>query len=67
MVLNLLIGLVTPPVGMVLFVLSGVSGVSIEKISKAIIPYIVVSAGVILLIIVYTYLMAVNPGLPVPY
>ena len=67
MVLNLLIGLVTPPVGMVLFVLSGVSGVSIEKISKAIIPYILVSAGVILLIIVYTYLMAVHPGLPVPY
>jgi TRAP-type transport system large permease protein len=67
MVLNLLIGLVTPPVGMVLFVLSGVSGVSIEKISKATIPYILVSAGVILLIIVYTYLMAVHPGLPVPY
>lgn len=67
MVLNLLIGLVTPPVGMILFVLSGVSGVSIEKISKEIIPYIVVSALVILFIIVYTYLMTVNPSLPAPY
>lgn len=67
MVLNLLVGLVTPPVGMVLFVLSGVSGVSIQRISKAIIPYALVSVLTIVLIIVYTYLMTVYPFLPKPY
>lgn len=63
MVLTLLVGLVTPPVGMVLFVLSGVSGVSIEKISKAIIPYIISALATILALIVYTYFLALNPGL----
>lgn len=63
MVLNLLVGLVTPPVGMVLFVLSGVSGVSIERISKAIIPYVLSSLATIFGLIVYTYFLIQNPGL----
>ncbi len=63
MVLNLLVGLVTPPVGMVLFVLSGVSGVAIEKISKAIIPYVLVSISTIFIIILYTYLVSIYPNL----
>ena len=42
MILNLMIGLLTPPVGMVLYVLAGVSNVSFEKIAKAVWPYIVV-------------------------
>lgn len=41
MVLNLMIGLLTPPVGMVLYVLSKVSGVPFEKICKATVPFIV--------------------------
>ncbi len=63
MVLNLLAGLVTPPVGMVLFVLSGVSGVSIEKISKAILPYVIVSLATIGVIVLYTYFGTVYPHL----
>jgi len=64
MILNVLVGLVTPPVGMVLFVLSSVSGVKIGKIAKAIIPYIMAVFVVILMIIGYMYLLTLNPNLP---
>jgi tripartite ATP-independent transporter DctM subunit len=67
MVLCLLVGLVTPPVGMVLFVLSGVSGVAVERISKAIIPYIIASLGVILLLVVYICLVRAYPNIPLIY
>ena len=42
MVLNLMIGLLTPPVGMVLYVLSKVSSVPFEKICKYMVPFIIV-------------------------
>ena len=41
MILNLMIGLLTPPVGMVLYVLSKVSSVPFEQICKATVPYII--------------------------
>ncbi|MEP1445197.1 MAG: TRAP transporter large permease [Paraglaciecola sp.] len=41
MVLNLMIGLLTPPLGMVLFVLSQVSDVPVEQCAKATLPFIV--------------------------
>lgn len=50
MVLNLMIGLLTPPVGMVLFVLSRVSGVSFERCSSATMPFLVPLVMVLLLI-----------------
>ncbi|WP_411953989.1 TRAP transporter large permease [Alkalibacillus sp. S2W] len=39
MVVALAIGFITPPLGVNLFVSSGISGLSIEKISKAVIPF----------------------------
>ena len=41
MILNLMIGLLTPPVGMVLYVLSKVSSVPFERICKATVPFII--------------------------
>ena len=41
MILNLMIGLLTPPVGMVLYVLSKVSSVPFERICKPTVPYII--------------------------
>ncbi len=41
MVLNLMIGLLHPPMGMVLFVLARVANLSIEKTTMAIIPWLV--------------------------
>ena len=40
--LNLGIGLITPPVGAVLFVCSGITKLSIERLTKAMIPFYVV-------------------------
>jgi TRAP-type C4-dicarboxylate transport system permease large subunit len=41
MVLNLMIGLLTPPVGMVLFILQKVSKISFEATVKAVMPWLV--------------------------
>ncbi|HHY90814.1 MAG TPA: TRAP transporter large permease subunit, partial [Clostridiales bacterium] len=44
------VALITPPVGMVLFVSSNVTGVPLSKISRAIIPFVIASMVVVLLI-----------------
>jgi TRAP-type C4-dicarboxylate transport system permease large subunit len=41
LVLNLMIGLMTPPLGMVLFVLSRISRLSIERTAMAIAPWLI--------------------------
>jgi len=41
MVLNLMIGLLTPPVGMVLYILARVSGISFERTTKACLPFLI--------------------------
>ena len=61
MVLNLVIGLTTPPVGVCLFVASSIGGISLERISKACLPFIMVSLLVLLLV---TYIPAVSLWLP---
>ncbi len=50
MVANLSIGLATPPMGLVLFVASGVSGVPFQKISRAILPFLAAEIAVIFLL-----------------
>jgi tripartite ATP-independent transporter DctM subunit len=51
-VLNLMIGTVTPPVGVVLYVVSNIAKISFERISRAIVPFLipllVVLAGITL-------------------
>ena len=50
MVLNLMIGLLHPPMGMVLFVLARVAGLSFERTTMAILPWLVpllISLGII--------------------
>ncbi len=61
MVTNLAIGCLTPPVGVDLFVASTISGVSIEKISKSILPFL----GVLLVdLLVITYVQDIIMWLP---
>lgn len=50
-ILTLVIGFITPPIGVNLFVASEISGLSIMKISKAIIPYIAIMLLALILII----------------
>lgn len=50
MCVNLSIGLATPPMGLVLFVAAGISGEPIQKITKAIIPFLISHAIIIFII-----------------
>ena len=52
MILNLMIGLLTPPFGTVLFVLSSVAGVSVEAVTKSTLIFIV-PLLIVLMIIVF--------------
>jgi len=47
---NLVLGLITPPVGAVLFSTCGISGISLERLSKGIWPPFLISLGVLLLV-----------------
>lgn len=61
MILNLGIGLITPPVGGTLFVGSAVSGVPIERLTKTLLPFLGVMVIVLLII---TYIPAIVMFLP---
>ena len=57
---GLAIGMITPPVAINLFVASGITGLPMTKISKAIIPYLI---GLIVVFFVILYAPLVFPGL----
>ena len=61
MVLNLMIGLLHPPMGMVLFVLARVAQLSVERTTMAILPWLVPLLGSLAII---TYLPALVLWLP---
>ncbi|MGR3634343.1 MAG: TRAP transporter large permease [Shimia sp.] len=61
MSVNLTVGLATPPMGLVLFVASSVSGEKVETIAKAILPFLLVEVFVIFLI---TYVPAISMTIP---
>ncbi len=50
MILNCGIGLITPPVGGVLFVGSGISGIKIERLTKELLPFYLVMVVVLLMV-----------------
>ena len=50
MVINLTIGLLTPPVGTAMYVGSNVSGVPIPQISRALLPFIAIMLGVLMIV-----------------
>ncbi len=61
MVLNLIIGLSTPPVGVCLFVASTIGKVSIMDTTKAILPFLFINITILLLV---TYIPALSLMLP---
>ena len=61
MIMNLGIGLLTPPVGQVLFVGSSVSGLSVERLTKALLPQM---AFMIIALILITLIPGVTMWLP---
>jgi len=63
MVLNLMIGLMTPPFGMILFVMQQVSGLSFEEVVKACMPPLVPLVVVLVLITFFPSIVIWLPNL----
>jgi TRAP-type C4-dicarboxylate transport system permease large subunit len=61
MMLNLSIGLLTPPVGTVLFVGSSIGGIRIEETAKAMVPFYLV---MIVVLILLTFVPAFSMTIP---
>ena len=59
-VVGLAIGMITPPVAINLFVASGITGLPMTRISKAIIPYLI---GLVVIFFVILYAPLVFPAL----
>lgn len=63
MSVNLTVGLATPPMGLVLFVASTVSGEKVESIARAILPFLAVEVIVIFLITYFPFISMTIPRL----
>jgi len=61
MTVNLAIGQVTPPVGVNLYVACGIADISLSRISKAVVPFLVAS---IIALMFITYIPAISLWLP---
>ena len=61
MILNLVLGLLTPPVGLVLYVLSSVTGASVQKVIRGTVPFLIPLLITLLLI---TFVPAFSLWLP---
>ncbi|MDP3178503.1 MAG: TRAP transporter large permease, partial [Spirochaetaceae bacterium] len=60
-VLNLMIGLITPPVGLCLYVACTISKLSLEKVTKAVLPFL---AAEIVTLMLVTYIEPISLFLP---
>ncbi|MFI0471611.1 TRAP transporter large permease [Halomonas sp. HMF6819] len=60
-VLNLMIGLTTPPVGVCLFVVAGIGKLPMLSVARAIVPFLLCNLAVLLLV---TYVPAISLWLP---
>ena len=63
MILNLILGTIHPPIGIVLFVTSRIAGISFEAMSRAILPWLVPLLAVLALITVFPQLTLFLPNL----
>jgi TRAP-type C4-dicarboxylate transport system permease large subunit len=66
MVLNLMIGVATPPVGMCLFVVSGATGIKLERLMREVIPWVIPLIAVLFLITYVPSLVLVVPNWLMP-
>ena len=61
MVVNMEIGMITPPIGLNLFVTSGITGMSLVQVVRAALPFVAV---LFLFLIIVTYVPALSTWLP---
>ena len=62
-VLNLMIGTITPPVGVVLYVTAKVADVPFERMARAVLPFLVPLFAVLMLVTVWPAVATFLPGL----
>lgn len=63
MMLNLGIGLITPPVGSTLFVGCSIAGISIEKVARSLVPFYIMLFGYLLIVTFIPQLTLLLPNL----
>ena len=61
MIVNLMIGVITPPVGVVLYVTSNVAKVSANRVIKATVPFLI---PLFIVLLIITFVPAVTNWLP---
>jgi C4-dicarboxylate transporter, DctM subunit len=61
MVVNMEIGMVTPPVGLNLFVTSGVTGMNLVQVTRAALPWLAV---LLVFLVMVTYIPQISLFLP---
>ncbi len=59
--LNIMVGLLTPPIGMLLYVITGVSGVEMNEILRYLWPFLL---AILLVLLLITYVPAITLFLP---
>jgi TRAP-type transport system large permease protein len=62
-ILTLTLGLITPPVGVCLYVACRIGDIKVGALVRAVLPFVIAQIGVILLIIVFPQLATFLPGL----
>jgi TRAP-type C4-dicarboxylate transport system permease large subunit len=63
MIINLMVGLLTPPVGSVLFVTASVTGRPVEEVFRGIVPFLVPLIAVLIVVTALPALVLWLPGL----
>jgi tripartite ATP-independent transporter DctM subunit len=61
--INLIIGLITPPLGEILFIVGPIAGISLEELSKEILPFILVEVTALLVITYFPFFTLYVPQL----
>jgi C4-dicarboxylate transporter DctM subunit len=61
LVLNLVIGLTTPPVGVCLFIACAIGEIKLEQITRAILPYLLASITVLFIVTYWESLVMAIP------
>lgn len=56
-ILTLIVGMLTPPVGTLLFVMCGINRISLWDLSKELLPFIVLQQGIVIVVILFPALI----------
>jgi len=62
-VLNLTIGMITPPVGAVLFVMASVARLRLDRLARAVLPLLAAELVVLLLVLLFPALSTAVPAM----